>query len=114
MCTNPKANGHGLYSWNGETRLPGQQPGGGMTEEQKAERKTLIANNKAWDSSTVVRKAWLAESFLTRTSPPKGAETFLALAVAHGEHTEDGHRLYTDLTAKTSNGDSDGLEFQRY
>ncbi len=30
--------------------------------------------------------------------PPKGAETFLALAVAHGEHTEEYHRLYTALT----------------
>ncbi len=92
VCTNPKANGHGLYSWSGETRLPGQQPGGGMTDEQKAERKILIERNKAWDSSTVVRRAWLAESFLTRTSPPKGAETFLALAVAHGEHTEESHQ----------------------
>jgi ParB family transcriptional regulator, chromosome partitioning protein len=33
-----------------------------MSEEQKAERKTLIANNKAWDSSTVVRREWMSES----------------------------------------------------
>ena len=78
VCTNPKANGHALHSWNGETRLPGQQPGGGMSEEQKAERKTLIANNKAWDSATGAARVD-AESFLTRTNPPKGAETFLAL-----------------------------------
>ena len=100
VCTNPKANGHALYSWNGETRLPGQQPGGGMSEEQKAERRTLIANNKAWDSAETVRRAWLAESFLTRTSPPKGAETFIALAVAHGEHPDDAYRLHADLSAK--------------
>ena len=111
VCTNPKANGHALYSWNGETRLPGQQPGGGMSEEQKAERKTLIANNKAWDSAETVRRGWLSESFLTRTNPPKGAETFLALAVAHGEHTEDSNQTYADLTRQ---GDEDGPSFQRY
>lgn len=54
--------------------------------------------NKSWDSATVVRQSWMAESFLTRATAPKGAETFLATAVAHGEHTEDGHRLYLKLT----------------
>lgn len=34
---------------------------------------------------------------MTRTSPAKGAEQFLALAVIHGEHTEHGHRLYHRL-----------------
>ncbi len=111
VCTNPKANGHALYSWNGETRLPGQQSGGGMTEEQKAERKTLIANNKAWDSAETVRRAWLSDSFLTRTTPPKGAETFLALAVAHGEHTETSHETYANLTRQ---GDQDAASYQRY
>ena len=59
-----------------------------------------FANNKAWDSAETVRRAWLAESFLTRTSPPKGAETFIALAVAHGEHPDDAYRLHADLSAK--------------
>ena len=113
VCTNPKANGHALYSWNGETRPPGQQAGGGMTDEQKAERRTLIANNKAWDSAETVRRAWMAESFLTRTTPPKGAETFLAVAVAHGEHTEESHRLYADLTRQTDEASS-VPEYQRY
>ena len=31
-----------------------------------------------------VRRAWLADAFMTRTSPPKNAEAFLALAVIHG------------------------------
>ncbi len=64
-----------------------------MTEEQKAERRTLVANNKFWDSAEKVRRSWMSESFLTRTTPTKGTETFLALAVAHGEHTEKYHRL---------------------
>jgi len=39
----PKAHGFKKVSANGNVS-------GGMTDEQKAERKTLIADNKAWDS----------------------------------------------------------------
>ncbi len=103
ICTDPKANGHALCTWQGTT-LPGQQTGGGMTEEQKAEQRTLVANNKFWDSAEKVRRSWMSESFLTRTTPPKGTETFLALAVAHGEHTEKYHRLGTRLTTDAEDG----------
>ncbi len=50
------------------------------------------------ESAETVRRSWIAGAFLTRTTPPKGAETFLAVAVAHGEHTEDYHRLFCSLT----------------
>ena len=30
-----------------------------MTDEQKAERKILIANDKAWNSAETVRREWL-------------------------------------------------------
>ena len=50
---------------------------GPMTEEQKTERKTLIANNKAWASAEVVRREWLAE-FLTRKILPKDTGTVIA------------------------------------
>lgn len=53
---------------------------GPMTEEQKAERKTLIANNKAWASAEVVRREWLA-GFLSRKTVPKDASAFIAQAV---------------------------------
>jgi hypothetical protein len=43
VCTDPKANQHALYSWGGEACLPGQQTGGGMTEERKAESKASHA-----------------------------------------------------------------------
>ena len=33
---------------------------GSMTDEQKAERKELIANNKEWDAAETVRREWLA------------------------------------------------------
>jgi ParB family chromosome partitioning protein len=48
-----------------------------MTDEQKAERKTLIANNKAWASAEIVRREWLA-TFLSRKTLPKDAATVIA------------------------------------
>ena len=50
---------------------------GPMTDEQKAERKTLIANNKEWDAAETVRREWIA-SFLSRKTLPKDAVTVLA------------------------------------
>lgn len=55
----------------------------GWTEQQKRERKELIANNKAWPSAEAVRREWLA-TFLARRTAPKDALAFVAtVAVAH-------------------------------
>jgi ParB family chromosome partitioning protein len=54
--------------------------GGPMTDEQKAERKELIANNKAWASAEVVRREWLT-GFLGRKTLPKDAAHFVATAL---------------------------------
>jgi ParB family chromosome partitioning protein len=57
---------------------------GPMTDEEKAERKTLIANNKAWASAEVVRRDWLA-TFLSRKTLPKDAAQFIAQGLTvHG------------------------------
>ena len=40
---------------------------------QVTERRTVIANNKAWKSAEVVRREWLAQ-FITRRGVPAGAE----------------------------------------
>jgi ParB family chromosome partitioning protein len=50
---------------------------GPMTDEQKAERKMLIGNNKAWASAEIVRREWLA-TFLSRKTLPKDAATVIA------------------------------------
>jgi len=78
VCTDPTGNGHHLYSYSSSTSLTGQPTSGPMSEEQKAERRTVVANNRNWDSAEKVRRSWLADAFLTRTSPPKNAETFVA------------------------------------
>jgi ParB family chromosome partitioning protein len=57
---------------------------GPMTDEEKAERKTLIANNKAWISAEVVRRDWLS-TFLSRKTLPKDAAQFIAQGLTvHG------------------------------
>lgn len=71
--TNPKGWGFAKVNASGTGNGP-------MNDEQKAERKTLIANNKAWASAEVVRREWLA-SFLTRKTLPKDAAAFVAIGV---------------------------------
>lgn len=61
-------------------RSSGAGASGPMTEEEKAERKTLIANNKAWASAEIVRREWLAE-FLSRKTMPKDAQQWVAVAL---------------------------------
>lgn len=73
----PKAAGFRKDSGSAANRGP-------MTDEQKAERKTLIANNKAWTSAETVRREWLA-TFLSRKTLPKDAAQFIAQGLTvHG------------------------------
>lgn len=58
---------------------------GPMTDEQKAERKALITNNKEWDAAETVRREWLT-GFLARKTLPKDAVAVVAASLAHGNH----------------------------
>ncbi|MEN2739957.1 ParB N-terminal domain-containing protein [Microbacterium sp. X-17] len=78
-----------------------QSKSGPMTEEEKAERRTLIANNKAWASDEIVRREWLTE-LLSRKSLPKDAGAVIAkgltihrqaISTATREGNELAHRL---------------------
>ncbi len=64
-------------------------------EARKADRRRLIANNKAWDAAEPVRRAWIT-TLLTRKALPKDAHPFTALTLTrhafevandHGTHT---------------------------
>jgi ParB family transcriptional regulator, chromosome partitioning protein len=67
----------------GYTRRSGYGSGpvstGPMTDEQKAERRRVVACNKAWDAAEPVRIAWLT-NFLAGKSIPKDAASFIAIA----------------------------------
>ncbi len=67
VCTDVAAHGHPERYTAAGVATTGKIPGS-MTEEQKAERRTVIANNKAWDSATTVRRDWL-RTFLTARPP---------------------------------------------
>jgi ParB family chromosome partitioning protein len=79
VCVHPRIHGH--------TDLTSRTPssGGAMTDEQKAERRTVVANNEAWRPAEKVRRAWLRD-FLARRTAPKGSAGFVATALAHGDH----------------------------
>ncbi|MEW1812516.1 ParB/RepB/Spo0J family partition protein [Pseudarthrobacter phenanthrenivorans] len=63
---------------------------GPMTEEQKAERKILIANNKAMESATKVRREWV-KNLLTRKQAPKGWQYFTVHGITHHPETASGY-----------------------
>lgn len=63
---------------------------GPMTEEQKAERKTLIANNKAMESATKVRREFV-KTLLARKQAPKGWQYFTVHAITHHSETASGY-----------------------
>jgi len=63
---------------------------GPMTDEQKAERKTLIANNKAMESATKVRREFV-KNLLSRKQAPKGWQYFTVHAITHHPETATGY-----------------------
>lgn len=70
---NPKAHDFKRLRADGTAATP-------MTDEQKAERKELIANNRIWPSAEKVRREWLT-TFLARKTLPKDAARFVALGL---------------------------------
>lgn len=73
-CADPAGNGH--TNWR-STSAAAASTGGPMNDEQKAERREVVANNKAWDSAQTVRRAWLGQ-FAARKSTPRDGAQFLA------------------------------------
>lgn len=83
LCTAWKANGHTNH--RADTTASGP-----MTEEEKAQRRTIIENNKAWRAATTVCREWLTE-FSRRKSAPKDTASFLAECLARaGASVQDG------------------------
>ena len=73
---------------------------GPMTDEQKAERKALIANNKEWDAAETVRREWIA-TFLSRKTLPKDATTVLATLLTCGHSKIGDAMIHGNATAKS-------------
>lgn len=71
---------------------------GTVQDDATAERRKVIANNKAMDAAMIVRREWL-KTFLAGATPPKDAAAYLATALLrYGPRLADGMRK--DLVAK--------------
>lgn len=96
--------GHFVTGWRGwglKKRKADGTANTPWTEEQKAERRALISNNKAWASAEKVRREWL-KTFLSRKTTPKNAQQFIAASVIEGRGVltrtiGEHHRLALEL-----------------
>ncbi|WP_109211338.1 MULTISPECIES: ParB N-terminal domain-containing protein [Microbacterium] len=82
---------------------------GPITDEQKAERKELIAHNKEWDAAETVRREWLTQ-FLARKTAPKDAQTVIAEALTGARWKIADGLTRGSTTAKTLLG-IDGADY---
>jgi ParB family chromosome partitioning protein len=95
VCVHPPIHGHTDLN----SRTPAaDQP---TSEQEKAERRRVRANNDAWRSADKVRRAWLTD-FLTRRTPPKATAAFVATVLIHDPHAltracGNGHHRARDL-----------------
>ena len=94
VCTEWRKHGHRHRDGDPITGID-DAGAGRMSEERKAERRVVVANNKAWDSARPVRRRWLT-TFLARRSAPKDAPAWVAGMLAGSAHDvrramEDGH-----------------------
>ena len=79
---------------------PGAARSGKMTEEEKAERRTVIENNKAWDAATSVRIEFVKKLLKAKTTP-KGALKFVAQSMgAHSYTVADGLSKHCGFAAE--------------
>ena len=82
LCLDAEGNGHtSQFHVLGSTGSgTAKSESGGMTDEQKVERKTVIANNKAWPLATEVRREFVG-TLLARKSAPKGMLRYVTVAI---------------------------------
>lgn len=104
-CTDPKGNGHRDRYGQSTGRTAGP-----MSEEEKAERRRVVANNKAWDAATEVRRTWLAK-FVQRKTPPTGAEALITAAITGLDQWGPSTKTHRDAcTAVGLDADKTGKE----
>ncbi|MEK6443588.1 ParB/RepB/Spo0J family partition protein [Pseudonocardia sp. T1-2H] len=104
-CADWQGNGHTeLYSGGGSSSAPTSELSDEEKAEKAAERKLVIANNKAWAAATEMRRAWLRQDLMQRKNTPTGAELFVFTEMLHTPHQLAtaldgyvGHRMFRDL-----------------
>jgi len=100
VCTDPAAYGHdGRYESRETLRTKLAEMTEAEAEAARAQRRDVIASNKAWGSAEPVRREYL-RALLTRKTPPKGSAALVAGALARDADTVarvGGNHLAADL-----------------
>jgi ParB family transcriptional regulator, chromosome partitioning protein len=111
LCLDPVGHGHidQPKSHNGITSSATGAAEPGMTDEQKAERKKVIANNKAWETATPVRREYVT-GLVGRRNVPKGTLRYVTeviMADPAGLAAGDGDRVASIIGKETHPGSWD-------
>jgi len=108
LCLDPVGRGH-IDQRKGQNGITSSAIGAatpGMTDEQKTERKKVIANNKAWETATPVRREYVAE-LVARRNVPKGTLRYVTeviMADPAGLAAGDGDRVASLIGQETHPG----------
>lgn len=88
VCTDPKAHKHYTrsqwYDMQDKPR-PASEKSDEEREADRAARRLVIDNNKAWKSAREVRREWV-KTYLTHKTLPQGAGAFMAQAMTAHTH----------------------------
>jgi ParB family chromosome partitioning protein len=106
LCLDPVGQGHIDQRRGSPSATEASSDGGGMTDEQKAERRRVVANNKAWEVATPVRREYVTE-LLARRSVPKGTLRYVTdviMADPAGIAAGDGDRVASLIGKDTRPG----------
>jgi ParB family transcriptional regulator, chromosome partitioning protein len=82
ICLDPVGQGHidQATPRTATTSPATDAPASGMTDEQKAERRKVMTNNKAWETAAPVRREYVTE-LVARRSVPKGTLRYVTEAI---------------------------------
>lgn len=110
VCTEPKEHKHYTrsewYDMQDKPR-PASEKSDEEREADRAARRLVIDNNKAWKSAREVRREWV-KTYLTRKTLPQGAGAFMAQAMTAHTH------LLGDTAANGIAADWFGAEVATY
>ena len=99
-CLDPAANGHALRRPQA-SGSPSGTAGGGMTDEQKAERREVVENNRAWKAAEVVRREHVTELLARRSVPKDTLRIAVTDCLTHPDRLSADDALLATLTGRT-------------
>jgi ParB family chromosome partitioning protein len=118
-CADPAANSHLVYgrapkisdaataNMPDDERVAAEQA---AADARAAERRMVIANNRAWDVAEPVRRRWVKANIGIRKTLPKGAGAFMATTLANDPDMLHGCRRSAPTYGFLTEGESTWLK----